>query len=62
MVYPDGVVIVPTAEVSHPQKTVWIVLAATVMEGTFIVPESLPSAFAAFVVFGATSKVMFDPE
>jgi hypothetical protein len=39
-----------------------MVFAATFIDGTFIVPLSLPSAFEAFAVFGATSKVIPDPE
>lgn len=62
-VYPDGVVIVPVTAVSHPQKTVCIVFATpVVMVGAFIVPVLAESSFAAFAVFGATSKLREVPE
>lgn len=61
-VYPLGVVIVPIADVSHPQKTMWIVLFATVIAGALIVPVLAESSFAAFAVFGATSKLSDVPE
>jgi hypothetical protein len=61
-VYPAGVVIVPTAPVSHPQNTVWIMLAATVIAGALIVPVLAESSFAAFAVLGATSKLSDVPE
>lgn len=53
---------VPIAPVSHPQKTMWILLSTTVIAGAFIVPVLAESSFAAFAVFGATSKVGFVPE
>lgn len=48
---------------SHPQKTVWIVFATSVViEGTLIVPVLAVSSFAALAVSGATSKPNELPE
>lgn len=55
-VYPDGSVIVPVADVSHPQNTTCRVFdTPVVIEGMTCVPEAEPSVLPPLDVFGATS-------